>query len=700
MSGTLNFGRNGTTVNFTVTSSVIIGPAAGALIADIEPDLDIGTVASAASINVTRIGVSAFTNCTALVSIVIPNTVIEIRNSAFQGCTGFRGTLTIPASVFFIGNSAFLGCSGFTGPLTIPNTVRTIGMNAFQYCSGFTSLTLSTNSLFTTIEMNTFDGCSGFTGTLTIPSYVKFIGAGAFNGCSGFTGSLTIPNTVRTIGDLGFQNCSGFTSLTLPTNQYYVVIDDYVFSGCSGFTGTLTIPNNVLGIGPNAFSGCSGFTSLILPNNITSIYVNAFSGCSGFTGTLTIPSSVTSIGVSSFSGCSGFKNITIPSSVTSISSNAFSGISAPTEITFSCNNPPFSGIFTAGQGLRLFYTSGTLTGWNTAINGYTALLVGPPGAPTSPIVTYSGNTGTLTFTAPTNRGGYPITFYEVYLASDLDTKVFDNGGGATTSVTMAGLANGSTDYVLVAMNQAGDSTGTAFQTVVSGGGGGAGDPYVTTFSNISYKLPTMDAPIRYFQTMDGGKLLTINVQLKTVENAELADDTLRSLIVLRKKMTTKQYAAMVAKVMKPETLCFFERVSIQYGEQRLVVNLWDSKFELVENTLRCGVEKVDRADLLKKSGGIYNGYTTDTVKLTLGRTAVFLSTYDSPLIRNGIYVESAALKGANGVVVNALSLEAMKLSSLSCTEPVATKDSLKAVTKVETFVDHEGLRSRNIVTYK
>jgi hypothetical protein len=152
--------------------------------------------------------------------------------------------------------------------------------------------------------------------------------------------------------------------------------------------------------------------------------------------------------------------------------------------------------------------------------------------------------------------------------------------------------------------------------------------------------------------------------------------------------------------MKPETLCFFERVSIQYGEQRLVVNLWDSKFELVENTLRCGVEKVDRPDLLKKAGGIYDGYKADTIKLTLGRTAVFLSVFDSPMIRNGISIESAALKGANGVIVNALSAGAMTLRTLASVEPVSTRDSLKATTKVETFVDHEGLRSRNIVTYK
>ena len=147
-------------------------------------------------------------------------------------------------------------------------------------------------------------------------------------------------------------------------------------------------------------------------------------------------------------------------------------------------------------------------------------------------------------------------------------------------------------------------------------------------------------------------------------------------------------------------MCFFERVSIQHGDQKLVVNLWESKFDLVENTLRCGVEKVERPDLLKKAGGIYSGYKADTIKLTIGSTAIYLSVYNSPMIRNGISIESRSLKEANGVIVNALSVGAMTLRSLSSTEPVATRDSLKKVSRVETFVDHEGLRSKNIVTYK
>jgi hypothetical protein len=302
-------------------------------------------------------------------------------------------------------------------------------------------------------------------------------------------------------------------------------------------------------------------------------------------------------------------------------------------------------------------------------------------------------TSYVVYELPVSTAGVTYTLTLTYGAASVpltyDGTVLRNG--ATTYSAGGTLVVGALSIPLLGLGSFGAG---------GGNGGGGADPYVTTFSNISYKLPALDAPIRYFQTMESGKLLTINAQLKTVERSDMADDTLRSLLMLRKKMTTKQYINIIHKLMEPETLCFFERISIQYGEQRLVVNLWNSKFELVENTLRCGVEKVDRPDLLKKAGGIYDGYKGETVKLTLGGTSVFLSVYDSPMIRNGITIESRSLKEANGVIVNALSPGAMTLRSLASVEPVSTCNSLKASSRVETFVDHDGVRSRNIVTYK
>jgi hypothetical protein len=230
-------------------------------------------------------------------------------------------------------------------------------------------------------------------------------------------------------------------------------------------------------------------------------------------------------------------------------------------------------------------------------------------------------------------------------------------------------------------------------------GGGDGDPYVTTMAGLCYKLPTMDAPIRYFQTMTDGKLLTINAQLKTVESTELMENTLRSLLQLKDTMNKYQFVALAKQALKPETLCFFERIRIQYGEEVLCVNLWDSKFDVLENTLNTKPERVDRTDLIEKTK-IYSGYNSNTLKFTFGTTSVFLSVYNSPMVRNGIYLETDSAKiNSNGVIVNTLSKKDMTLASLSSLNAVSKTSSTKKTVTVETFADHDGVRSRNIVSY-
>ena len=109
-----------------------------------------------------------------------------------------------------IGKNAFNGCSGFTGSLTIPNSVSTIGDAAFY-------------------------GCSGFTGSLTIPNSVTTIGYDAFRNCTGFTGSLTIGNSVSTIGDRAFYGCSGFTSATFESVTPPNTVGSQVFAAIPAF---------------------------------------------------------------------------------------------------------------------------------------------------------------------------------------------------------------------------------------------------------------------------------------------------------------------------------------------------------------------------------------------------------------------------------------------------------------------------------
>ena len=85
---------------------------------------------------ITKIGYSAFYDCTNLTSTTIPNSVTEIGNSAFEGCTSLK-SITIPDSVTSIGEWAFSNCTSLTS-ITIPNSVTKIGNYAFDGCTSLT----------------------------------------------------------------------------------------------------------------------------------------------------------------------------------------------------------------------------------------------------------------------------------------------------------------------------------------------------------------------------------------------------------------------------------------------------------------------------------------------------------------------------------------------------------------------------------
>ena len=101
------------------------------------------------------IGNRAFSNCSGLTSVTIPNSVTSIGESTFSGCSGLT-SVTIPNSVTYIGNYAFSDCTGLTS-VDIPNSVTSIGEYTFLNCSGLTSVTIP-NSV-TSIEAYAFYQC-------------------------------------------------------------------------------------------------------------------------------------------------------------------------------------------------------------------------------------------------------------------------------------------------------------------------------------------------------------------------------------------------------------------------------------------------------------------------------------------------------------------------------------------------------------
>ena len=148
----------------------------------------------------------------------------EKNQVELSGYEGYKpeGTLNIPAtvtingkeySVTSIGDYAFSECSSLQS-VTIPNSVTNIGGRAFQGCSNLQSVTIP-NSV-TSIGIGAFYSCSSLR-SITIPNSVTTIGVGAFEFCSNLQ-SVTIPNSVTTIGEDAFFDCSSLQSVTINGN--------------------------------------------------------------------------------------------------------------------------------------------------------------------------------------------------------------------------------------------------------------------------------------------------------------------------------------------------------------------------------------------------------------------------------------------------------------------------------------------------
>ena len=293
---------------------------------------------------VTSIGYGAFSNCTSLTSITIPNGVTSVGGYAFYCCTNLTN-ITIPNSVTSIGWYAFYCCTYLTN-ITIPNSVTSIGDSAFKDCKSLTSITIP-NSV-TSICGYAFEFCSSLT-SITIPNSVTSIGDSAFKDCTSLT-SITIPNSVTSIGNDVFNGCISLTSINVDSNNEKYMSDNGVLYTKDKKTliqypskkeGTeYLILQGVESIGEFAFSDCRSLTNITIPNSVTSIGVDAFYYCTSLTN-ITIPNSVTSIGGKAFLFCRSLTSITIPDSVTSIGYNAFFNCESLTSINVDSNNEKY-----------------------------------------------------------------------------------------------------------------------------------------------------------------------------------------------------------------------------------------------------------------------------------------------------------------------------------------------------------------------
>ena len=155
--------------------------------------------------SVTWLGNYAFSNCTGLTSITVAegnpvyhsagNCLIETESKTLiAGCR--NSIIPTDGSVTSIGAHAFSGCTGLTS-ITIPDSVTSIGDGAFEGCSGLTSITIPDN--VTRIEGSTFGNCIGLTSITFQGTKEQWNAIGKGSLWNGYTGNYTITCTDGTI---------------------------------------------------------------------------------------------------------------------------------------------------------------------------------------------------------------------------------------------------------------------------------------------------------------------------------------------------------------------------------------------------------------------------------------------------------------------------------------------------------------------
>jgi hypothetical protein len=219
--------------------------------------------------SITSIGANAFSSCLSLISVTIGNSVTSIGSGAFSYCSNLTSIQVDAANsryssldsiLYNKAQTILMLCpSRKTGTVVIPNSVRQIEQSAFESCSGLTSVSIP-NSV-TTIGMSVFSGCSGLT-SITIPNSVTRIESSTFYECSGLT-SVMIGNSVKNIGSLAFYRCTGLTSITIPNSA--TNIEFAAFEDCSSLKSITCLASVPPILGEDVFNNVSRSIPVCIP---------------------------------------------------------------------------------------------------------------------------------------------------------------------------------------------------------------------------------------------------------------------------------------------------------------------------------------------------------------------------------------------------------------------------------------------------
>ena len=295
---------------------------------------------------VTHIDYSAFSSCSSLESIDFPNSLIRIDYEAFTGCDLIT-TVYFPSNVAEIAPFAFYWCDNIVSFMCSGKNEHYKSVNGILFSKDMTRLeayppasaatSYNIPSTVTTIQSGGF--CHAYNLTqINIPEGVTWIGASAFRDCDGLE-TLDFPDGVQHMGPACFYHCDkladihlpasldtvpnalcsklpSLVELTIPRNVKY--IDDFAFAESANLK-TLHFEEGscLLGFGLRVFEYCTSLETFDMPNSVTTLGGQVFGYCTGLK-SVHLSDNLVDMGSSTFWGCSALTECEIPGGVTSL----------------------------------------------------------------------------------------------------------------------------------------------------------------------------------------------------------------------------------------------------------------------------------------------------------------------------------------------------------------------------------------------
>lgn len=196
-------------------------------------------------------------------------TLVSVPDSVFESCSALTDVKL--SSVTKIGERAFSGCIGLK-EIILPQSLTEIGEYAFNK-TALASIALPQS--IDKVGNGWFLGCK-YLETVNFDGKIKEIGESAFSGCISLK-SFEIPSSVVSIGNSAFLDCTSLKNIEIPSSV--VSIGNFAFRGCSALSEVL-FNEGLKTIGESAFRACKCLSSVQWPLSLEEIGAGAFASTS------------------------------------------------------------------------------------------------------------------------------------------------------------------------------------------------------------------------------------------------------------------------------------------------------------------------------------------------------------------------------------------------------------------------------------